>query len=101
MYNYLFKDVVFHGIHRDDLETALKFNCDYRRYLRSYKGLHEDTKHPMFYHSFNDLINANKYSMSDLKVLVLKILTNEPQTQCDYYIEYVITFNNSYYNNSI
>ncbi|VVC40785.1 Hypothetical protein CINCED_3A009403 [Cinara cedri] len=87
-----YEDIVFHVVHRDDLETALKFNCDYRRYQRRHEGLYEDHKHPKFYHSFKDLINVNNHSMSDIRVLVLKILTNEPKTQCDYYIEYVVTF---------
>lgn len=79
-------------MHRDDLETALKSNCDYRRYQRRHECLYEDGKHPKFYHSFKDLINAIKHSINDIIVLVLKILTNEPKTQCDYYIEYVVTF---------
>lgn len=84
--------VVFHGIHSDDLETALKFNCDYRRYRRTQEGLYENGQHPKFYSSFSDLINSTTLHLSDLIVLFVKILTNEPKSQCDYFIQYIVKF---------
>lgn len=84
--------VVFHVVHRDDLDTALKFNCDFRRYHRNHERLYENGQHPKFYHSFSDLMNSTRYHLSDLVVLLVKILTNEPQSQCDYFIQYTVKF---------
>lgn len=86
------QDIVFHGVHHDDLDTALKFNCDYRRYRQKHEGFFEDGHHPKFYYSFTDLINTSIYRLSDLVVLVVKILTNMPQSQCDYFIQYIVKF---------
>lgn len=83
--------VVFHGVHREDLDTALKFNCDYRRY-RKYGRLYEDGQHPKFYYSFSDLINTTEHRLSDLVILFVKILSNKPQSQCDYFIQYTVKF---------
>lgn len=87
----MLQNTVFHYVHKDDLETALKFNCDYRRYIRRRDGVFENGQHPQFYDSFQDILNQIKYSFNSVRFLVLKILTNEPVTQCDYYVEYVVT----------
>ncbi|XP_022180396.1 uncharacterized protein LOC111040696 [Myzus persicae] len=92
MINSAYETTVFHGVHKDDLNTALKFNCDYRRYTRKREGIYENSQHPMFYHSFSDLLNKTIHPISDINVLVLKIMTNTPKTQCDYYIQYVVKF---------
>lgn len=88
----LLQDTVFHGVHKDDLDIALKFNCDYRRYTRKREGIYENSQHPMFYNSFSDLLNKIVHPISDIHVLVLKIMTKAPKTQCDYYIQYVVNF---------
>lgn len=88
----LLQNTVFHGVHRDDLNTALKFNCDYRRYTRKHEGIYENSQHPMFYNSFSDLINRTVHPISDINVLVLKIITKALKTQCDYYIQYIVKF---------
>lgn len=72
------------------MDIALKFNCDYRRYQKRYEGFYEDGLHPKFYHSISNLLNEIKLPLTDLRVLVLKILTDVPQTQCDYYISYMV-----------
>ncbi|XP_025414822.1 uncharacterized protein LOC112686650 [Sipha flava] len=87
-----YEEIVFHGVHRDDIDTALKFNCDYRRYTRTRVVAHSDGQHPLFYNSVSDLLNNAGYHISDLRVLVLRILTRKPKTQCDYYIEYLVRF---------
>lgn len=90
---YSLQGTVFHGIHRDDLDLALKFNCDYRRYTRKHEGLYENGKHPNFYNSFSELLNTTIHPITDIVVLVMKILTNNtPQSQCDYYIQYIVKF---------
>jgi len=88
----LLQNTVFHGVHSDDLNTALKFNCDYRRYTRKREGIYENSQHPMFYNSFSDFLTTTIHPISDINVLVLKIMTKAPKTQCDYYIQYVVKF---------
>ncbi|XP_015369359.1 PREDICTED: uncharacterized protein LOC107165571 [Diuraphis noxia] len=92
MVNSAYEDTVFHGVHKDDLNIALNFNCDYRRYIRKREGVYENSQHPMFYNSFSDLLNKIIHPISDIHVLVLKIMTKAPKTQCDYYIQYVVKF---------
>ncbi|XP_003245025.1 uncharacterized protein LOC100568766 [Acyrthosiphon pisum] len=92
MLNSTYENTVYHGVHRDDLSTALKFNCDYRRYSRKREGIYENSQHPMFYNSFSDLLNKTIHPISDINVLVLKIMTKAPKTQCDYYIQYLVKF---------
>lgn len=84
---------MFHGVHRDNLDTALRFNCDYRRYVRRKRDDdYSDGQHPLFYNSVSDLLNKTVHHISDLRVLVLRRLTRKPKTQCDYYVEYVVGF---------
>lgn len=89
----MLQQTVFHAVHRDDMDVALKFNCDYRRYSRKNEGIYENNKHPMFYNRFSDMLDRIGiiHSKSVIKVLVLKILSNAPKSQCDYYVEYVVT----------
>lgn len=89
---YLLQETVFHGIHKDDLNIALKFNCDYRRYTKKRDGIYENFQHPMFYKSFSDLLNNTIHAITDINVLVLKIMTDTPKTQCDYYVQYIVKF---------
>ncbi|CAH1708974.1 uncharacterized protein LOC126549232 [Aphis gossypii] len=88
-----YEDTVFHGVHKDDLKIALKFNCDYRRYARKRDGgIYENSQHPMFYKTFSDLLNNTTHAITDINVLVVKILTDAPKTQCDYYVQYIVKF---------
>ncbi|XP_025194725.1 uncharacterized protein LOC112594249 [Melanaphis sacchari] len=87
-----YEDTVFHGVHKDDLNIALKFNCDYRRYTKKRDGIYENSQHPMFYKSFSDLLNNTIHPIADINVLVLKIMTDTPKTQCDYYVQYIVEF---------
>ncbi|XP_060840639.1 uncharacterized protein LOC132921574 isoform X1 [Rhopalosiphum padi] len=87
-----YEETVFHGIHKDDLNIALKFNCDYRRYTKKRDGIYENFQHPMFYKSFSDLLNNTIHAITDINVLVLKIMTDTPKTQCDYYVQYIVKF---------
>lgn len=92
-WKYLLQDTVFHGVHKDDLKIALKFNCDYRRYARKRDGgIYENSQHPMFYKTFSDLLNNTTHAITDINVLVVKILTDAPKTQCDYYVQYIVKF---------
>lgn len=47
----------------------------------------------MFYHCFAALIKNINRNLTDMIVIILKILTKNPKTQCDYYIDYVVHFN--------
>lgn len=83
--------MAFHIIHRDNLTTALKFNCDPRRYDRlSY--LEKQRQHPQLHLSFSPELKNGLSPITDYMVLVLKISTNVLKTQADYYIQYVVQF---------
>lgn len=84
--------IVFHGVHKDDLQVALKFNCDYRRYQKKSDGFYGNSQNPMFYNSLSELLKKTIHPITDINVLVVQILTKEPQRQCDFFVQYVVIF---------
>jgi len=82
---------VFHIVHASDLETALKYTCDYRRYKNGYNSEGEN-KHPRFYPDLQDAVRSVPM-INDRCVLVVNKISGNPKTQSDYYIQYVVDFN--------
>ncbi|XP_025194724.1 uncharacterized protein LOC112594248 [Melanaphis sacchari] len=89
--NYLV-ETVFHVIDTKDLETALKYTCDYRRYKNGY-GLSTVNKHPHFYSDAQRAVsNLSALVIDDKCILVVNKISGETKTQSDYYIQYVVDF---------
>ncbi|XP_001948854.1 uncharacterized protein LOC100168407 [Acyrthosiphon pisum] len=85
-------DTVFHIVHPSDLETALKYTCDYRRYKNSHSSEGEN-KHPRFYPNVqNAVVNWSSSMINDSCVLVVSKISGNPKTQSDYYVQYVVDF---------
>ncbi|XP_060840641.1 uncharacterized protein LOC132921575 [Rhopalosiphum padi] len=85
-------ETVFHVIHVSDLETALKYTCDYRRYKNRY-GFETVNKHPRFYSDAqNAVFNQSALMLNNSCVLVVNKIRGETKTQSDYYIQYVVDF---------
>jgi len=83
---------VFHIVHQSDLDTALKYTCDYRRYKNGHSSEGEN-KHPRFYPNVQNAIVSRPASMiNDSCVLVISKISGNPKTQSDYYIQYVVDF---------
>ncbi|XP_050424922.1 uncharacterized protein LOC126836019 isoform X2 [Adelges cooleyi] len=85
--------IAFHGVHRNDLQTALKHTCDYRRYTLPFEDVYD--KHPVFHSTFSSLLEqVNRYqdNTHNLCVLIISRITSPIKTQCDYYIKYVVEF---------
>lgn len=91
----------YHVIYETDLDTALKYTVDYRRYenyeLSSKQQDHTD-KQPMFYGRIIDAVNAfnmNLHNGRNKLVLICDVLSEQvdpikTSTQADYHINYVI-----------
>lgn len=98
-YLYLFsyqsiflQNTVFHIVHLSDLETALKYTCDYRRYKQGYLS-EGDNKQPRFYDNVQSVIfNLPASMINDICVLVVNKISGNTKTQSDYYIQYVVDF---------
>ncbi|XP_050544122.1 uncharacterized protein LOC126907100 [Daktulosphaira vitifoliae] len=86
-----YEATVFHYIHHEDRDTAINFCCDFRRYNKTHEG-YQDRKHPIFFSSFQDIIEFTRLPLNSISVLILKTLTNVLKSQCDYFIEYLIEF---------
>lgn len=84
------QDTVFHIVHESDLETALKYTCDYRRYRHGYLS-ESDNKQPLFYNDVQSAI-SNRPMLNDICVLVVNKISGNTKTQSDYYIQYVVDF---------
>lgn len=86
---------MFHVINVADLDIALKFTCDYRRYTNKY-SVSSYKKQPKFYNNVNlalDDICGYIEDDSSIVVLVLSKIHGFDETlQCDYYIQYVVEF---------
>ncbi|KAL5243844.1 hypothetical protein ACI65C_011254 [Semiaphis heraclei] len=83
-------DTVFHIAHESDLETALKYTCDYRRY-KNENQYENDNKHPRFYHDVQSAIaNRSQSKINESCVLVVNKISGIIKTQSDYYIQYVV-----------
>ncbi|CAH1708978.1 unnamed protein product [Aphis gossypii] len=90
--NNLEEETVFHVVQENDLETALKYTCDYRRYNRIYRYRCEATnKHPLFYSNIQSAV-SNLSSFNNGCVLVVNKIPGITKTQSDYYIQYVVDF---------
>lgn len=91
---FFFQETIFHYVHKDDRETALQFCCDFRRYRYTYEGYINDMErnHPIFFSSFHEIMNYTCLPLNCINVLILKTLTQELKSQCDYYIEYLVEF---------
>lgn len=84
------QDTVFHIAHESDLETALKYTCDYRRY-KNENQYENDNKHPRFYHDVQSAIaNRSQSKINESCVLVVNKISGIIKTQSDYYIQYVV-----------
>lgn len=90
MLNSYSVETVFQVVSARDLETALKYTCDYRRYKHGY-GNYSESKHPLFYHDINKAINF-QFAINDKCVLVINKISGTTKTQSDYYIQYIVDF---------
>lgn len=82
------QEIVFQAIDSINLQTALKYNCDYRRYINSKKYYDDLNKQPLF---FKTVEHALEKCNNCKTILVLaQILCFPLKTQSDYYIQYVV-----------
>lgn len=83
---------VFHYVHENDLNVALKFNCDYRRYKMVYSSCPEGVnKQPKFINSLSNVAaDVSAFLTKSVHLLVLSKIEGTTTTQCDYYIRYVV-----------
>lgn len=91
----------YHIIFEKDLETAIKYTADFRRYEHSYglnQGDYFDRKQPKFYKCIKDAVDAfgqsTTYGQNKL-ILKCDVLSQNfnyviTSTQADYHINYVI-----------
>jgi len=80
---------VYHVIHQDDLNIALKYTCDYRRY--NWNMNFNVGKQPKFYSDIQNLVSIYSNLSNTKKILlVLSKISGNTVTQCDYYIQYVV-----------
>lgn len=86
---------MFHAINVADLEIALKYTCDYRRYTNKYK-CSSYKKQPNFYNNIHLAIDDICRCIEDNNSIVILILSKirgfDDVLQCDYYIQYVVDF---------
>lgn len=81
---------MFHVVQENDLEIALKYTCDYRRY-NQIQRCEARNKHPLFYSNIQSAVSKLS-SFSNSCVLVVNKIPGTTETQSDYYIQYVVDF---------
>lgn len=92
----------YHVIYEADLDTALKYTVDYRRYGNSYELFSEQRnctyEQPKFYRRIIDAANVFKRNPNNGQnklVLICDVLSEEldpikTSTQADYHVNYVV-----------
>lgn len=92
----------YHVIYENDLDIALKYTVDYRRYENSYELSHNQQdftyKQPRFKKNITDAVNAfdkNIVRGQNKLVLTCDVLSEElyqikTSTQADYHVNYVV-----------
>lgn len=92
---FFLQDTVYHVINVADLEIALKYNCDYRRYTNKY-SISSYKKQPNFYNNVylavDDICRYIEDDSSIVVLILIKICSSGEALQCDYCVQYVVDF---------
>lgn len=92
---FLLQETVFYVIHTSELAIALKFTCDYRRLNSSINYYGSTNNQPCFISSVSEAISKTMLDGMEHKknILILSKISGSTETQSDYYIRYVVDFN--------
>lgn len=88
------KTIGYHVIHPSDLESALKYPLDYRRYSKRESAVQNEGKHPKFYASVEDAYEMGRQhdlGYDNEIILIQAQHFSTVRNQGDYYPLYVIS----------